>query len=195
LLDTERLRRLRSGAVLINASRGAVVDNTALLQLLNERSDIRVVLDVWESEPQIDLSLLDAVTLATPHIAGYSWDGKVAGTRAVLAAFCKFFRLPLPEQTPPDRRPALNVLPDKNIADLLRSAVQAIYDVRNDDRAMRAAIFNCEKDKIAATFDNLRKNYPQRREISAYSIENWAELNAKSQSWLRKLGFSPNAVN
>jgi hypothetical protein len=72
--------------------------------------------------------------------------------------------------------------------------VRAVYDVRDDDRAMRAAILHCEKDDIAAAFDRLRKNYPQRREISAYSVENWWELSAQSRSWLRKLGFSPDAV-
>ena len=102
LLDIERLRRLRKDAVLINAGRGAVVDNAALLDLLRERDDVRAVLDVWESEPAIELALLDAVTLATPHIAGYSWDGKVAGTRAVLDSFCGFFHLPLASEC--DRR-------------------------------------------------------------------------------------------
>ena len=190
LLDAQRLWQLRKGAVLINASRGAVVDNAVLLNLLRERDDLRVVLDVWESEPEIDLSLLREVALATPHIAGYSWDGKVAGTRAVLNAFCQFFQLPLPAQSTAAARPVLRVTPDLNSADLLRAALQSVYDVRRDDSDMRAALLRCESNRIADVFDRLRKNYPQRRELAAYAIENWAELNAASQLLLQRLGFS-----
>src|SRR5690606_6233361 len=80
LLDESRIRSLRSAAVLLNAGRGAVIDNQALLRVLEVRPDLRVMLDVWESEPAINLDLLQRVTLATPHIAGYSFDGKLAGT-------------------------------------------------------------------------------------------------------------------
>lgn len=191
LLDTRRLRQLRTGTVLINASRGAVVDNSALLDLMHERDDLRVILDVWESEPKIDLSLLEAMTLATPHIAGYSWDGKVAGTQAVLEAFCRFFRLPLPTQAIAASRPVVNLTAHATPAALLGSAIQSVYDVRRDDCDMRAALMPCEKNQIAGAFDRLRKNYPQRREIAECVIGNWAEFSIGDQSLLRRLGFSP----
>ncbi|MCE6984782.1 4-phosphoerythronate dehydrogenase, partial [Pseudomonas frederiksbergensis] len=79
LLGEQQLARLRPGAWLINASRGPVVDNQALRQLLRERDDIQAVLDVWEGEPQVDLALADLCVIATPHIAGYSLDGKQRG--------------------------------------------------------------------------------------------------------------------
>lgn len=189
LLDDRRLKQLRNGAVLINASRGAVVDNAALLNLLNSRDDVRVVLDVWEGEPLINPTLLAAVDLATPHIAGYSWDGKVAGTRMVLEAFCSFFNLPLPDQALAVDRPRIKLSPDENVATLIRRAVQAVYDVRHDDQEIRTALSACEPRDIPVVFDRLRKNYPQRREFAAYEIENWNALDSASRSVLRKLGF------
>lgn len=192
LLDEMRLKQLRRGAVLINASRGAVVDNAALLQLLRERNDLRAVLDVWESEPHIDRALLNSVSLATPHIAGYSWDGKVAGTRMVLEAFCDFFKLPLPALVDATTKPVLNLSSSSDKAMLLRSATQAIYDIRRDDREMREALSTCEPGEIAGVFDRLRKNYPQRREIAAYTIGNWDALKVADQSLLRRLGFASN---
>lgn len=190
LLDAQRLRQLRRGAVLINAGRGAVVDNAALLNFLRERADVRVVLDVWEHEPDIQLALLDAVTLVTPHIAGYSWDGKVAGTRAVLEAFCAYFQLPLPAPIIEIDRPVVKISPSANSAELLRSAIQSVYDVRRDDAAMRAALRTCDSLEIPATFDRLRKNYPQRREVAACVIKSVGSFDAVAQSLLQRLGFA-----
>lgn len=191
VLDAQRLRQLRRDAVLINASRGAVVDNAALLQLLRTRSDVRAVLDVWEGEPALDLSLLDAVAIATPHIAGYSWEAKVAGTRAVLEAFCNFFQLPLPVHIVGTAKLSVSVAAGANAAALLRSAMQSVYDVRCDDRDMRMALSGRTADEIATAFDRLRKQYPQRREIAACSIANWRELTTVQQTLLLGLGFVP----
>lgn len=190
LIDEQRLRNLRKDTVLINASRGAVIDNAALLNVLRERDDLRVVLDVWEAEPAIDRALLDRVALATPHIAGYSWDGKVAGTRMVLEAFCDFFNLSLPMQTNDVSRPSLKIASTENRVALLVSAIQSVYDVRRDDREMRAALSACENNEIANIFDHLRKDYPQRREIAAYAIDNWSALSSTEQELLRRLGFT-----
>ena len=88
LLDAERLAQLRPGAWLINASRGPVVDNAALRSLLQARDDVQAVLDVWEGEPQVDQALADLCVIATPHIAGYSLDGKQRGTAQIYQAFC-----------------------------------------------------------------------------------------------------------
>lgn len=88
LLDQARLERLRPGAWLINASRGAVVDNAALREQLAQRPDIQTVLDVWEGEPQVDVALAELCWIATPHIAGYSLDGKLRGTAQIYQAFC-----------------------------------------------------------------------------------------------------------
>src|SRR5690606_5779011 len=96
MLDAAHLQQLRPGAVLLNAGRGGVIDGSALSRLLQFRDDVRVVLDVWEGEPAIDCDLLARVTLGTPHIAGYSLDGKIAGTRMMLEACCRYFDVALP---------------------------------------------------------------------------------------------------
>ncbi|MGL6162618.1 4-phosphoerythronate dehydrogenase [Microbulbifer sp.] len=86
LIGAEQLAQIGQGAVLISAGRGAVVDNRALLRELRRGKRIRTVLDVWENEPDIDTELLELVDIGTPHIAGYSLDGKLAGTRMVREA-------------------------------------------------------------------------------------------------------------
>ena len=89
------LKKLHATAILLNSSRGEVVDNKALRVLLKEQRIEAAVLDVWENEPDIDEGLLQLLDIATPHIAGYSADGKANGTSMSVQAFGKFFNLPL----------------------------------------------------------------------------------------------------
>ena len=77
---------LDSGTVLVNTSRGAVVQGPALAEALDAAQILGAVLDVWEGEPDIDVELLEKVDLASPHVAGYSYDGKVAGTKMIFDA-------------------------------------------------------------------------------------------------------------
>ena len=93
LFDNRRLQQLKQNSVLINAARGEVIDNSALLALLNSRNDLSVFLDTWENEPDINLELLDKVDLATPHIAGYSVEGRLRGTQMILNAASRYFDL------------------------------------------------------------------------------------------------------
>ena len=88
LADEALIRRLKPGTILINACRGPVVDNAALREVLTRRDDLQAVLDVWEGEPQVDRELADLCVLATPHIAGYSLDGKQRGTAQIYQALC-----------------------------------------------------------------------------------------------------------
>src|SRR5690606_15543188 len=83
------LSQLKPRAVLLNCGRGPVIDNQALLELLKTRDDLRVVLDVWEPEPEISRELLAHVRLGSPHIAGYSYDGKLKGTEMIYQALCQ----------------------------------------------------------------------------------------------------------
>ena len=89
LFDRQRLAQLKPGTWLINASRGAVVDNAALREVLLAREDLQAVLDVWEGEPEVDVELAELCVLATPHIAGYSLDGKQRGTAQIYQAYCQ----------------------------------------------------------------------------------------------------------
>lgn len=110
LFDEQRLSQMQAHQILINASRGEVVDNEALKTALQHRSIKAAVLDVWENEPQIDQELLSLVAIATPHIAGYAIDGKANGSTMSVQAIARFFGIedlyhwtagPLPESTPP----------------------------------------------------------------------------------------------
>lgn len=190
MLNASRLQRLREGAVLLNAGRGGVIDNIELKQLLSARGDLRAILDVWEYEPIVDNDLLAQVALATPHIAGYSLDGKVAGTRMMLEACCSFLSIPIP--TFNNARidlPRIYVPEGLSGAALIRAAVHAVYDVRADDRRMRAALHNLRGDQIGTAFDLLRKNYPERRELSACVIENWSVFDSAQRAVLQQVGF------
>ena len=91
LADEAFFGHLKEGAVLLNASRGAVVDSAALKEAIDDERLGPVVLDVWENEPNIDVELLGQVDLASPHIAGYSFDGKIAGLIMIYRAVCEFF--------------------------------------------------------------------------------------------------------
>ena len=89
LLDYERLNQLKDNCILLNSSRGSVVDNNALEKLI-EKKNFTVILDVWENEPELNPELLKKVYIGTPHIAGYSYEGKVNGTTMIYSALCKF---------------------------------------------------------------------------------------------------------
>lgn len=174
LLDAERLARLRPGAWLINASRGAVVDNAALHALLMRRPDVEAVLDVWEGEPLVDVVLAERCRIATPHIAGYSLEGKARGTAQIYRAFCAHLGLQpeleldslLPEAWLPQLTLHADADPDWAVAALCR----AVYDPRRDDADFRRSLRGGEPER-RAEFDRLRKAYPPRREIPGLKVE------------------------
>ena len=161
LFDKDKLALLEQRRpVVINTARGAVVDNKALLKAVDGERLGGVVLDVWESEPNILPELLDVVDLGTPHIAGYSFDGKVNGTRMIYRAVCKFFGItPSWEPTlPPATVPRVEITASSGEDDgeVLRRVVRRVYDITKDDAALR---------KSVRMFDELRAEYPVRREF------------------------------
>ncbi|WP_277372094.1 4-phosphoerythronate dehydrogenase PdxB [Pseudomonas sp. AA-38] len=173
LFDTARLAALKPGAWLINASRGAVVDNVALRELLPQRADLKVVLDVWEGEPQADVELAALCQLATPHIAGYSLDGKLRGTAQIYQACCRMLGVPdqvcLADLSP---APWLSEVTLNGSADptwVLASLCRAVYDPRRDDADFRRSLVGGAEARRAA-FDRLRKHYPMRREIDGLRV-------------------------
>lgn len=123
------------------------------------------VLDVWGNEPNIDIELLDMVDFGTPHIAGYSYDGKVAGMIMIYKAFCKFFGIE-PKNTIADflPRPEIERIVISEDKKPLLTAVNKLYDIRNDDAKLRR-IKSETADNRGAFFDSLRKNYHIRREF------------------------------
>ena len=187
LADDALISRLKPGSILINACRGAVVDNAALLARLTAGQDLSVVLDVWEGEPDLNVDLLNTIDIGTAHIAGYTLEGKARGTTQVFEAYSAFIGheqhvaldtlLPAPEFG----RITLHGPLDQPT---LKRLVHLVYDVRRDDAPLRNVA------GIPGEFDKLRKNYLERRE--------WSSLyvmcdDADAAALLCKLGF--NAVH
>lgn len=174
LLNAERLARLKPGCWLINASRGAVVDNAALALVLSRRPDLQAVLDVWEGEPLADVALAGLCRIATPHIAGYSLDGKLRGTAQVYQAFCKHQGTPpgvsLEALVPAPWLSTLGLDASADPAWVLATLCRAVYDPRRDDADFRRSLVGDATSRRAA-FDALRKHYPVRREITGLKVE------------------------
>ena len=194
LLSDAELACLRPGTVLLNAGRGPVVDNAALLRRIQGSDDLQVVLDVWEPEPNISRELLDRVALGTPHIAGYSYDGKVTGTAMIYTALCEHLGVEaeasLSELLPQVVDNRLKV----TTADAWRAQRQLIphaYAIAEDDQRLRDLARRAERgeENFAQGFDRLRKEYPVRREFGNYRLEfePGTEVNAER---LGALGFN-----
>jgi len=183
LVNADFLAKLREDVILINTSRGGIIDEAALIETLASRPQMSVLLDVWENEPNINPLLLQRAALGTPHIAGYSFDGKVRGTEMLYTAACDYFQhieqaqISLP--SPPLTRLSFSNTIDDKVA--IHTAVIASYDVRRDDAALRRIRQNRD-------FDDLRKNYPVRREFNCVEIELPAEKSVLAAQ-LRGLGF------
>ncbi|MGB4074817.1 4-phosphoerythronate dehydrogenase PdxB [Pseudomonas sp.] len=173
LFNQARLAALKPGSWLINASRGAVVDNQALRQLLAQRSDLQVVLDVWEGEPQADVELVALCRIATPHIAGYSLDGKLRGTAQIYQALCQHLgvapSVELAQLMPAAWLSDLTIDASADPAWALASICRAVYDPRRDDADFRRSLQG-DATTRRATFDGLRKHYPMRREIDGLDV-------------------------
>lgn len=184
LLDAARLAQLRQGAWLINASRGPVVDNAALRALLQAREDVQAVLDVWEGEPQVDLALADLCVIATPHIAGYSLDGRQRGTAQIYQAVCAWRGEPaqvqLAQLLPRPWLTQIGVHAGADLAWTLASLCRAVYDPRRDDADFRRSLSRDPQVQRAA-FDALRKHYPPRREIEGLAVRVEGEAPALRQ--------------
>ena len=146
LADDAFFQRLSRVPYIINTSRGEVVDNKALLKALEEGSVRDAVIDVWENEPHPDAALLEKVFIGTPHIAGYSADGKVNADNMVVDAICQQFGLPHPEPIVPPTLPS----------DIhLTGSPLDLYNPMDDSRKLKAE---------PSFFEQLRNNYPLRRE-------------------------------
>lgn len=188
-VDEALLAALPDGRILINACRGAVVDNAALLRALTQGKNLRVILDVWEPEPDLSLPLLTLADIGTPHIAGYSLEGKARGTTQIFEAFGQFLGRPL--QAPLDQllpRPAVERIRLHGPVDeaLLKRLSHLVYDVRRDDGPLRRAA------SVPGEFDRLRKLYPERREWSSLRVE---IDDPQSRGLLCDLGFTAVAVD
>jgi erythronate-4-phosphate dehydrogenase len=169
LADEKFFTSLKSGCIFLNTARGAVHDTAALKAAIKSGRLGGAVLDVWENEPDIDLELLRLVDLSTPHIAGYSLEGKVTGTIMIYNAACKYFNL-TPKYTIDDFLPEPEIrqitidVKSESDQELLHQTVQQLYCINRDDFNTRE-IATVPPDRRGRFFDDLRRNYPIRREF------------------------------
>ena len=184
LINRQFLSQLKPGTILINSCRGDVVNNQDLLEAINQGQSLHVVMDVWQNEPLICQELMNNVDIATPHIAGYSLEGKARGTFLLYQQWCQLAgqiqHKSLLQLLPHPTFNATNI--DLNAqSDGLTKLVRMIYDIRDDDELCRT------KADTGSGFDTLRKQYAVRREFSALTVV----CNDEQQTnTLNQLGFT-----
>ena len=187
LVDSGFLSRLKPDAILINAARGGVVDSIALKEALHNKHLKACVLDVWEGEPEVPVDLLSFCSIVTPHIAGYSRDGKLKGTEMMAEALARHLGVQ-------SRWKVADVLPGEagrlNVhgldpLDAAHQLVSSAYDICSDDGMLRESFSLPDQDR-RKFFDGLRKNYKERREFPAWRF---VTEEAGAAAMLEGLGF------
>lgn len=187
LIDKEKLNAMNGSQILINTSRGEVVDSTALKKALRDKTLGAAALDVWENEPGIDQELMDLLFCATPHIAGYSTDGKATGTTMCVQALGDFFELPCREwevtelPSPPQTLEFGIDTQGLKPQEVLAKAILHTYDIMQDDASLR--------DNPAA-FETLRSGYHIRREFTAFTVKPLNDDTGRASAFLREAGFN-----
>lgn len=189
LFDSDRLSTMNNGQILINTSRGEVVDGNSLKQALLRKNIKAASLDVWENEPDIDRELMELLYTATPHIAGYSLDGKANGTMMAVNALGRFFDLSCQEWTVSDIPAPTQPLEftvdatGKTPHQVLEEAILYTYDIKQDDILLRAR---------PGTFEQQRSDYPVRREFNAFTANITNDDSGRAAMYLREIGFNVN---
>ncbi|MHC1732332.1 MAG: 4-phosphoerythronate dehydrogenase [Bacteroidales bacterium] len=166
LLGRHNIPLMKRDAIVINSSRGEVVDNIALRDALKEGSLRGAALDVWEGEPDTDPELVALTDIATPHIAGYSVDGKANATINSVRVVAAELGLPMrgwqPEGLPQPAEPVIDLAGvSESSLDAVTRAVFHSYPIVEDDR-----LFRNGREK----FEYIRDNYRIRREFGSYSV-------------------------
>ena len=175
---------MKKGAWFINTSRGEVAETNAILDAIKSKHIGGTVLDVWENEPDIDPDLLEFSDIATPHIAGYSADGKANGTALSVQAISNFFGLGLgdwyPENIPiPANANTSFSCRNKKRQDIFRELSLLSYNILQDSDTLK---------KSPKTFERQRENYPLRREPGAYNLKVF-HCDDEKMKFIRELGF------
>jgi erythronate-4-phosphate dehydrogenase len=184
LFNEKSFKKMKKGTWFFNSSRGEVTDSLALKNALDSGKLGGAVLDVWENEPDIDLELMAKAFISTPHIAGYSTDGKANGTAMIVNSLCSQFNLPLknwfPQNVPQPATPQISIdCKGKSDEDIIREAVFHTYNIDEDDIRLRFS---------PSDFEKQRGNYPLRREFPSYKI-NLVGGTKKVQTMLNNFGF------
>ncbi|WP_445660297.1 4-phosphoerythronate dehydrogenase [Acinetobacter sp. F16] len=165
LINADALAEMKPEAILINSARGPVVEEAALIADI-QQTKRPVVLDVFEHEPEISEQLLNLIRLVTPHIAGYSLEGKARGTQMIYDAFCKTFNFAADKQFETQLPVCEQYFLSQDLKSVLKQHLAQIYDIARDDANLRVCLKDGKVDQKA--FDYLRKTYPLRREWAAH---------------------------
>lgn len=189
MFDAHRLKSMRPDQILINSSRGETVDSNALKEALRNRQIKAASLDVWENEPDIDIELMNLLYSATPHIAGYSLDGKANGTMMAVNTLGKYFDLPCQDWEVDDIPAPVQPLEftidakDKTPHQVLEEAILHTYDIKQDDKRLRSDPRN---------FEQQRSDYPVRREFHAFTANISNDSSGRAAMFVREIGFNLN---
>ncbi|MDF2417377.1 DUF3410 domain-containing protein [Acinetobacter beijerinckii] len=165
LFNEATFAAMKDSTIVINSARGSVIQQSALMANI-EKTKRQVVLDVFEFEPEIPQDLLDVLALATPHIAGYSLEGKARGTQMIYEAFCHKFEYQASKKFESQLPSVEQYFQQQDFKEVLKQHLKNIYDIAEDDQQLRACVLNGKVDQNA--FDILRKNYTLRREWAAH---------------------------
>jgi erythronate-4-phosphate dehydrogenase len=187
------LDKLKSNVIFMNTSRGEVVDEKALLLFKKESPEATLILDVWNNEPEIDINLLQNTFIATPHIAGYSYDGKLKATKMLVEAISNYLNIETQQAELTDS--GGGAIAEENFTineDDVPLAIMQSYDVRSDAIAL-TNLTSIKDEKRATYFDSLRKNYPIRREFTSRTIET-IKMSDEAKQKLQQLGFKVKAL-
>lgn len=190
LINDVRLAQMNSSQLLINACRGEVIDEQALVARLAKANAPDLVLDVYWHEPEVNPSLLPLAWLATPHIAGHTIEGKLRGTQMAYEHICEAMNKPVAlslddflSQPPARRFMPVNATAEAMDWDELTTLLLSVYDIARDDSLFR-------KDITPTGFLALRKHYPQRRENAAHVLRLASPVSAGITRQLSELGFT-----
>jgi erythronate-4-phosphate dehydrogenase len=186
LVNDTFLRRLKPGAILINSSRGMVVDEQALKAHRHKLGGL--VLDVWNNEPMINPETAQMTSIATPHIAGYSFDGKINGLAMIHRAACTYFKHVSVWDPSELLETPCGEIDVRNVDAALLSAVAKAYPIMADDRGLRSTLQGTP-DKKPCAFDDLRAHYPRRFEFSHFTVRCSIAQKAAADI-LSRLGFT-----
>jgi erythronate-4-phosphate dehydrogenase len=184
--------QLNPGAIFINAARGNVCDYDALLSARRGGAVSRSIIDVWSPEPAFRTDVLKLADLASPHIAGHSYEGKLNGTIACYNELCNFFEIPktwnIAASLPPPEVPAIEIdCTGRDDEEILHDIIRQVYDIETDDRLIREATIHSEIER-ARNFDALRKNYRMRREFKNTEV-NLQHASEVLRRKVKALGF------
>lgn len=191
IADEHFFKSFSESKIVFNSSRGEVIETNALKNAVKNGSVSGLLLDVWENEPNIDPEILELADLATPHIAGYSADGKANGTAICVNGLSEYFNLPLEENWYPKKMPN----PQEstiiefdcvglNEQDIINKVILHTYNIEQDDKRLRASV---------STFEKQRGDYPVRREFNSFSL-NLSNCADSILEILYQIGFKKNKI-